>query len=943
VRIVPAIAIMSTLAAVPLAGLTVWGTVRAGEAAAEAERLLAEEARAGYLAERVRSAVLDCRRYEQGMLLAVGLPSAVDAHLEAFLHMMYLAETAMDQYAAVAAELATSRGDQRPARTPEPWHCLLDERGTLKDYRERVLSTHAAILASGGSLSAQQADIELEPWKDRMRTVATNAGELGDWHSYRASQGVLAFSETLRRDQALAIRAGVASFALLAIGCGTILFPALRRARRLVDVAARLAEGSRAIDCRIGGKDELSEVGFALERLRIQLREHEEQLARRTLEARELAEAIGRSTLTTLIADRQGVIVWTTPNAASLRGRSLEEALSALGYAAEEIERAVTARSAGAAFSVERTRRGIGETLDAFHLDGYPVGDDRGGVLKHIVIERDASEAKRLERIRETNARLLAMIVGASHLTEALDALCRHLEGAIPGTSVSLLAVEDRKLRPIAGPSIPAAYNSLVDGIEIGPESGSCGRAALLGVPTIVGDILVEPCWAKYASVVEAFGFRSCWSVPCRSTDGEIIGTLSVYSSAPRMPTIPERELLLAATSLAGVAMSRHRSEQRAARRELELAEAIEERDRYRRDALAATRATSSDADDAFGELHRLMERAASSDAAEGSSRRSSDEMRDALHFLEDIVPSAGVGSPLSTSLGLGLSPMWEWAVPDLVIRDGVAASGASAVRFSFARRGTEALTGAVSLDAGRVRRAVTQQLRFLTGLGAGPIRIDVEQTGCDAAASLVITWTVESAPGRPVQQSWLAARCVERAGGTVATVPDELGRNRAVVMRFPIRTGRAAEAAVGVPSPSEQEIEGVTGRVLVVDDHADNRRLFATYLRRAGFEVEEATDGFEALRSIVERGEVDALDGVILDIQLPGMDGCQIARVVRAAEVDVAIVAATAHGTNSERDRCLAAGCDEVIAKPLTGDELLAAVRQAIRGRQMRRVASLG
>ncbi len=933
-RIVPAIAIMSTLAAVPLAGLTVWSSVRAGAAAEEAEALLAEEARAGYLAERVRSAVLDCRRYEQGLLLAVGMPHAVESHLEAFVHMMYLAESAMEQYEAVAAGIGSRRGEGHfsdVAPMLDPSRCLLDERGTLEEYRQQVLRVHAAILASGGTLSAQEADIGLEPWKERMRTVAKCAGELGDWHSYHASRGLLAFSATLRRDQSMAMRAGIASFALLLIGGGTILLPAIRRSRQLVALAGRLAEGNRSVDCRIGGRDELSEVGLALERLRIQLCEHESQLARRTLEARELTEAISRSTLTTLIADRQAVIVWATPHASALRGKRLQEALAALGYAEVEIERAVAAHAVGAPFGIERERPAIGDALESFHLDGYPVGDDRGDIVRHIVIERDASEARRLERTRETNARLLAMIVGASHLTEALDALCRHLEGVIVGTSVSLLAVQDRKLAPLAGPSIPPAYNRLVDGIEIGPDSGSCGRAASTGHPVIVGDIRTEPCWAKYASLAGAFGFRSCWSVPCRTTDGEVLGTLAVYSPTPRLPTIPERELLLAATSLASVAMLRHRAEQRSTRRELELAEACEERDRYRRDALAAERANAGDADDAFREIRWLLERAAGLASASGPRTQATAEVQDALRLLEDMAPAAAGDA----------SAVVEWAAPDIVLRDAVAASGASAVRIHFARDGAGALADAAAFDAPRLRRAVTQQLRFLRSLGTGPARIDVMQAGEDPTTELVITWTVEATPGRPVRASRLARHCIERAGGRIESTVDEFGRPRATVMRVPIRTASSADSLALDLGAADQETAATVGRVLVVDDHSDNRRLFVTYLRRGGFEVEETGDAFAALRSIVERGVPDALDGVILDIQLPGMDGCQIARVVRAAEIDVAIVAATAHGTGEERDRCLAAGCDEVVAKPLTSDELLTAVRRALRRRRMHRVAA--
>ena len=103
---------------------------------------------------------------------------------------------------------------------------------------------------------------------------------------------------------------------------------------------------------------------------------------------------------------------------------------------------------------------------------------------------------------------------------------------------------------------------------------------------------------------------------------------------------------------------------------------------------------------------------------------------------------------------------------------------------------------------------------------------------------------------------------------------------------------------------------------VLVVDDNAINLKLMRVALEAEGYQVQAAVDAEEALRIL----KTSRPDLILLDIQLPGMDGLDLARMLKADEATrgVVILAVTAYAMKGDRDKALDAGCDGYIAKPI-------------------------
>jgi CheY-like chemotaxis protein len=123
-------------------------------------------------------------------------------------------------------------------------------------------------------------------------------------------------------------------------------------------------------------------------------------------------------------------------------------------------------------------------------------------------------------------------------------------------------------------------------------------------------------------------------------------------------------------------------------------------------------------------------------------------------------------------------------------------------------------------------------------------------------------------------------------------------------------------------PTPLEAQSDRSL-RVLLAEDNVINQRLMVRLLEKRGHTVTVAQDGAEALTALRQQ----TFDVVLMDIQMPSMDGLETTRAIRAREQDtmtrVPIVAMTAHAMPGDRERCLAAGMDAYVAKPLRPKEL--------------------
>ena len=182
-----------------------------------------------------------------------------------------------------------------------------------------------------------------------------------------------------------------------------------------------------------------------------------------------------------------------------------------------------------------------------------------------------------------------------------------------------------------------------------------------------------------------------------------------------------------------------------------------------------------------------------------------------------------------------------------------------------------------------------------------------------------------------------ITKRLVEMLGGAISC-KSEPGRGSVFRVTLPVGSEEAAGSrkgsffARGEVRPKDHSLEN--RRVLVVDDRNEICQLISHYIREAGGRAEAAPSGQSALAALEAAAASEPFDAMILDIHMPGMDGYQVARTLRARGYPTPIIAVTADAMIGDRDKCLEAGCDDYLTKPIDRQTLL-----ELLARQVKRV----
>jgi PAS domain S-box-containing protein len=261
-----------------------------------------------------------------------------------------------------------------------------------------------------------------------------------------------------------------------------------------------------------------------------------------------------------------------------------------------------------------------------------------------------------------------------------------------------------------------------------------------------------------------------------------------------------------------------------------------------------------------------------------------------------------------------------------------------------------------VNLVGNAIKFTDAGEVRITTGLVSGSegprLQFDVADTGIgmseEQTARLFQPFTqVDSSSTRRFGGTGLgltiSKRLVEALGGTIEV---QSASGRGSTFRVTIDPGplddvslvggpdRTVPATVAVKAPAHDSL--ITGvRVLLAEDGEDNQRLFSFLLTRAGATVTAVENGqlaVEAALAACQSGQ--PFDVILMDMQMPVMDGYTATRQLRGQGYTRPILALTAHALSEDRAKCINAGCDDYVRKPIDRQQLLSAVSEwAARG----------
>ncbi|MDP3639154.1 MAG: GAF domain-containing protein, partial [Azonexus sp.] len=172
--------------------------------------------------------------------------------------------------------------------------------------------------------------------------------------------------------------------------------------------------------------------------------------------------------------------------------------------------------------------------------------DAQEEIIGYLLIGTDNTARRTAELREQHHNRVLQMLAAKAPLVSVLEAIAHDVEAINPAMLCSIFLLDEagKHLRYGAAPSLPAFFNSAIDGVAIGLGVGSSGTAAFTGQRVIVEDVATHPWWAPYRDLARQAGLGAGWSQPIISVQGKVLGVFAMYHRYPCFPSPADLRLI---------------------------------------------------------------------------------------------------------------------------------------------------------------------------------------------------------------------------------------------------------------------------------------------------------------------------------------------------------------------------------------------------------------